>query len=211
MSSTMSMNLIIHAAIRRDIKRFGAALDNFPAGSSERAGQLANAWKFLGSELRYHHHSEDELFFPAFAAVGASKDLLAEMDAEHHRLADAVGGCDTAFAALATSPSETNAAAARAAIGTLSGTVEAHFSHEERDLEPVLTANLDAPPVKEAVKKVQRSRNPVAGGQFMAWLADGAGEPEKTALAETIPGPVRYIFGNVVGRGYNRVAATWKA
>ena len=42
--ATMSMNKVIHAAIRRDLDRFGAALDGFRDGDSARAAQLGLAW-----------------------------------------------------------------------------------------------------------------------------------------------------------------------
>ena len=207
----MSMNLIIHAAVRRDIARLGSALDGFPAGSSARAAQLALAWRNLSYQLTHHHEGEEEFFWPALLEVGAPSDLVADRDGEHRRLAAAVSGGDAAFAALEASADPANVAAAREAIRTLGDIVDTHFSHEESELEPILMANLETAPIKAAVKKVQRSQGPVAAGRFMAWLADGACGPEKSALESTIPGPIRFVFGNIVGRGYHAVASVWAA
>ena len=41
---TMSMNKVIHAAVRRDLDRFVAALAAFPDGDAERAAGLGRAW-----------------------------------------------------------------------------------------------------------------------------------------------------------------------
>ena len=43
--ATMSMNKVIHGAVRRDLDRFAGALESFPAGDSARAAQLGRAWE----------------------------------------------------------------------------------------------------------------------------------------------------------------------
>src|SRR4051794_11836705 len=100
MAEAMSMNKIIHAAVRRDIKRFAGALSSFPDGSAARAEQLQAAWKYFYGELDYHHHGEHEIAWPALESVGVPRATLDKMDAEHARMADALGAADTAFAAL---------------------------------------------------------------------------------------------------------------
>ncbi len=57
----MTMNQVIHAAVRRDLTRLDRALDAFPSGDAERANQLARAYRFLRHQLTDHHQSEDEL------------------------------------------------------------------------------------------------------------------------------------------------------
>ena len=42
--ATMSMNKVIHAAFRRDLDRFLAALAGFPDGDAARAADLGRAW-----------------------------------------------------------------------------------------------------------------------------------------------------------------------
>lgn len=56
----MSMNKAIHAAFRRDLRRFLVALENFPAGDRRRAGQLDAAWDNFDDQLDYHHQGEHE-------------------------------------------------------------------------------------------------------------------------------------------------------
>ena len=38
------MNTVVHAAVRRDLRRFSAALESFPVGSEQRATDLNRAW-----------------------------------------------------------------------------------------------------------------------------------------------------------------------
>ena len=60
----MTMNQVIHAAVRRDLTRLDRALDAFPADDAERANQLARAYRFLRHQLTEqdeqacHHHWE---------------------------------------------------------------------------------------------------------------------------------------------------------
>jgi len=51
----LTMNTVIHAAVRRDLARSRQALNDFPAGSQQRAAQLNAAWQNLDGQL-YHHH-----------------------------------------------------------------------------------------------------------------------------------------------------------
>ena len=86
----ISINKAIHGAVRRDLQRFLGALDAFPDGNHNRAGQLAQAWANLEDQLIDHHESEHEIVWPALEALGASTELIATMDAEHDIVADAI-------------------------------------------------------------------------------------------------------------------------
>ena len=68
----MTMNQVIHAAVRRDLTRLDRALDAFPSGDAERANQLARAYRFLRHQLTDHHQSEDELIWPVIAGSGST-------------------------------------------------------------------------------------------------------------------------------------------
>ena len=70
------MNTVIHAAVRRDLGRFTAALESFPVGSEQRAEDLNRAWQHLDHQLYHHHHSEETIFWPALGEVGADPTLV---------------------------------------------------------------------------------------------------------------------------------------
>src|SRR6188508_1888632 len=93
----MSMNRVIHAAVRRDLDRFIAALSAFPAGDTERARQLGVAWENFDDQLTYHHEGEHETAWPALEAVGVSRELLSTMDAEHEAMATALAAARAAM------------------------------------------------------------------------------------------------------------------
>ena len=51
---------------------------------------------------------------------------------------------------------------------------------------------------------------PSQGGQFFAWVLDGASPAERAAVHEEVPGPVLAIIGGVFGRSYRKnVATVW--
>jgi Hemerythrin HHE cation binding domain len=209
MAETISMNKVIHGAIRRDLQRFLAALAAFPDGDAKRAGQLGTAWDYFQGELDFHHRGEHEIAWPALRSVGVTDALLAEMDVEHERLADALGTAAEKMRALRRSPTRAAADEARAAISTLQTVTEEHLVHEERDVDPVYVTKKDTPELKAMARKFAR-RSPTAAGDFFAWLENGATTEERDGLRKSVPPPVVLIFSRVLGRRYRRtVAPVW--
>lgn len=210
MAEAMSMNKLIHAAVRRDLARFSGALASFPDGSAARATQLQTAWKYFYGELDYHHHGEHDIAWPALESVGVPRATIEQMDAEHDRLAEALGTADTAFAALAKTPTEASAKDTAVAITNLEAVVDEHLAHEEAELEPVYQAKRDTPEMK-AMGRQFAKRNPKEAGNFFAWLQNGATADEQAALRGSVPPPVIAIFSRIFGGRYRRtVAPVWK-
>jgi hemerythrin-like domain-containing protein len=206
----ISMNKVIHNAVRRDITRFLDALDRFPAGDQARARQLATAWANFDDQLTQHHEGEHEIVWPAMDAVGVSRAQIAEMDEEHQRLAEALATASTCFAELARSASAADAAAARQAVATVQTVAAQHMEHEETDLEPIYLTKKDHPAIKAMERQFRRSSLPVAG-TFLAWISDGATSEELTAIKQNVPAPALVIVGGLFGRRYRRdVAAVWR-
>jgi hemerythrin-like domain-containing protein len=209
MSTPLSMNKIIHGAVRRDLDRFLDALAAFPDGNQQRATQLGVAWDYFFSELDYHHHGEHEIAWPALASVGVSEQLLAEMDAEHERMAEVLHAAGAAMARLRSAPTAANAQAAHQAVVALRDVTEDHLRHEESELEPVYWDKHDTAEIKAMGRKFSR-RNPKAAGDFFAWIENGASAEEHASLRQSVPAPVIAIFGKVLGRNYRRtVAPVW--
>jgi hypothetical protein len=87
----------------------------------------------------------------------------------------------------------------------------AHFDHEEAELEPVYFENRDTPEIKAMGREFGKV-SPSRGGQFFAWVTDGASAEEMAALTRDIPAPVLTIIGGVFGRGYRtNIAPLWKS
>ena len=175
-----------------------------------RATQLHTAWKYFYGELDYHHHGEHEIAWPALESVGVPKTTLDQMDAEHARMADALAAADTAFGALAKTPTEASAKAAANAIADLEAVITEHLAHEEAELEPVYQANRSGPEMKAMGRRFAK-RNAKDAGCFFAWVLNGATPEEKAALQADVPAPVIALLPRLFGRRYAKtVAPVWR-
>jgi hypothetical protein len=205
----MSMNKVIHAAIRRDLDRFVGALSTFAPGDTDRAAQLGRAWDNFDLQLTDHHEGEHEIAWPALESIGVSQETTAQMDSEHEQMAAALAEARIAMAALTSSPGAGEAEKALAVVQHLREVTVTHLDHEEQILEPVYLQNAQGPEMKAMGKKFARV-SPAKGGVFFAWLTDGAGQQERSAIGENIPAPVLKVITAVFGRSYRKnVAPVW--
>lgn len=209
--ATMSMNRVIHAAFRRDLDRFLAALSSYDAPDADRAAALGRAWDNLDHQLTVHHEGEHEIAWPSLQSVGVAPEVIAQMDAEHDAMATTLDTARQAMASFRSSASVEDAAAARAAIAALQKATVTHLDHEEDELEPVYLAHEDSAEMKDMGKRFGRAQSIGDAGTFFAWVSDGAGEEEKAALRSSVPAPVIAIIGGLFGRRYRReVAPVWR-
>ncbi len=205
----MTMNRVIHGAVRRDLARLEAALAAAPDGDRERAVALRNAYAYLQSELVRHHEGEDDLIFPMLGRLGADAELLEAMEDEHLHMAEALQSTRSAMERYADSGTAADAQAAHERVVHAQQVVDRHLEHEERDLEPVMISHAESDEWK-AVEKQLRRQPPRVAGPFFAWIQDGMGAGERSYLESTIPGPVRFLMSRVFGRSYHReIAPVW--
>jgi iron-sulfur cluster repair protein YtfE (RIC family) len=210
MTKHLSLNTVIHAAVRRDLGRFTAALDAFPIGNKDRAAELETAWRNLDKQLYHHHHGEETIFWPALRELGADDALVSDLDGEHQRLADAMTETRTAMTSFAADPGEGQLAAVKAAFTELSAVVDTHFTHEEHDLEPMLATATETPQWKQAQRAIRRTMSLPEVGTYLAWLQDGADPDAREYLSHEFPRPVLTILPRLLGGQYNRrVASVW--
>lgn len=205
----MSMNKVIHCAVRRDLRRFRTALEAFPDGDRERAAGLHRAWQNFDTQLTHHHEGEHEIAWPALLAVGVEPADISRFDEEHDVMASALREAGGAMGRLAASGARTDADAAAAAMGHLEQVTVVHLEHEEAMSEPLFAEKHDDPAIKEMGKRFSKQPLGVAG-TFFAWVQDGAGAEEMAAFRAEVPGPVVAIIGGLFGRRYRReVAPVW--
>ncbi|MGA8245836.1 MAG: hemerythrin domain-containing protein [Nocardioides sp.] len=209
-TTRMSMNKVIHGAVRRDLDRFRRALDAFADGDRERAEALHRAWLNFDAQLTEHHEGEHEIAWPAMQAIGISEPTIASFDAEHEQMAADLATARGAMATLRRTATRADADAAGAAMRALQATTVTHLDHEENETESALTAHEGDPVLKEMGKKFSRRVGPARAGVFFTWVQDGATEEERAALAATVPRPVLAMIGGIFGRRYRKeVAPVW--
>lgn len=210
MTEQLTMNRLIHAAVRRDLDRLSASLQTFPDGDTARARDLDRAYVNLRRELTQHHEGEDTHIFPMLAGAGVDGRLLGEMESEHHAMSEALSETGAAMTSLAMNGSASAAATARASVVRTQGVVERHLAHEEQELEPQLHPLTETPEWKVVEKKLSR-QPPSVAGPFFAWLTDGMNDAHRAFLRTLIPAPVVTLLAKVFGRRYNRdIARVWR-
>ena len=211
MTAPLTMNRLIHAAVRRDLERLHTALGAARDGDRARAADLERAYANLRRELTQHHEGEDLHLWPMLGKVGVPGDLLTAMEEEHSAMAAALAETGTAMTTYAASGSAADAAAARASVERTQEVVEHHLTHEENDLEPYLHEQEHTPAWK-AVEKKLRQQPPGIAGRFFAWLTDGMSEPGRAYLRSKVPTPVVVVLSRTFGRRYNKeIAPVWKS
>ena len=204
------MNKVIHCAVRRDLKRFGAALDSFSDGDRARATALHRAWANFQAQLTEHHEGEHEVAWPALLAVGVPQAQITQFDEEHEAMAAALGAAGAAMGTLSASASRADADAAASAVATLEQVTVTHLDHEEAMSEPLFAEKHDDPAIKEMGKKFSRRSGIGVAGTFFAWVQDGASAEEQAALKQSVPGPVLAVIGFLFGRSYRKeIAPVW--
>ena len=210
MTGPMTMNRVIHGAVRRDLARLESALAAAPDGDRARAGQLRVAYASLHQQLKHHHEGEDAYVFPFLANVEGASELVQVMETEHHAMADALADAGRAVEKYGSTASAGDAHAARDAVVRAHEVVERHLHHEENDLEPLMLPHLETPEWK-AVEKQLRPSSLAESGRFMAWIQDGMPDDARAYLHSTIPRPVTFLLSRLAGRSYYRdVAPAWQ-
>ncbi len=205
----MTMNRLIHSAVRRDLARIEQGLRDLQDRDRTRADAIQRTWDNLSAQLSRHHRGEDDHVWPWLRSLGIDPEVLDAMESEHAELAAALGRAGTAVEAACREASHDQAVAAADAVAEANTVVGRHLAHEEDELEPLMRPHLDTPGW-HAVEKQLRSVPPTTAGWFFAWVQDGASSEESAYLRSVMPGLVVWVLTNVFGRGYTKdVASAW--
>jgi hemerythrin-like domain-containing protein len=207
----LTMNQVIHGAVRRDLGRLATALETAPDGDVARAGDLHRAYAHLHGQLKHHHEQEDQHVFPALRRLGIDPALLEEMDSEHGAMSDALDTTAAAMRRYAGTGAAADASSARAELERTRAVVERHLAHEEAELEPLMLPHLESEEWKRAERGLRKAP-PTTTGRFFAWITDGMEPESRSYLRSAIPAPVVFVFSKVLGRQYHRtVAPVWQS
>jgi hypothetical protein len=210
MAERLSMNQVIHAAVRRDVDRTEQALRALADHDAARARQIQAAWRNLVRELTHHHEAEDAHLWPFLLSRGVDAGLLQQMESEHGAMKQALASSSAAIDSVTAAPTAASATAAADEVARAREVINQHLAHEERDVEAPL-GNLDDDPEFKALSKKLRPASVVDAANALAWMEDGAGERERSSLRSTIPGPVVTLLTLLLARRYRReVAPAWR-
>lgn len=209
MTEHRTLNTVIHAAVRRDLRRFDEALAHFPDRSRARADQLTSAWNHFSYQLHRHHEDEETFFWPAFEKLGVDTSLVEDLQGEHDQMVAALTTADATMKTFGVDPSAANAGAGRRAVVELGRVLDDHLAHEERTMEPFSVTHKDSKEHK-AAEAAARKAHTEGAGTFFAWLNDHCDPDAARALRREVPAPVLFLILRLGGRKYNRrIGSAW--
>lgn len=174
-ASMATMLMMSHHAFRRDLARFGLALDKVAAGDTSTVEALRSEWKNYRGALHGHHTMEDSRIFPHLAGESvAVAPTIARLTQEHHIIDPLLERGDHAFAALP------DAAAAKAVITELKALLDPHLATEETEVVPFLRAAKQFPaPANDAEAELY--------AHGFAWSTHGIADEVVTRVLSLLP------------------------
>lgn len=197
--SDTSMNTNMHAAFKREIARIRAAVDKVDLTKPEQCAGLARRYAFFSETLHHHHQGEDTYLFERVKPLAddAEKEILNEMETEHHRMLDVLNQLDQEFANLTP---DTDKAQLTQHLDSLLDVLGRHCDHEEAQGMAVVQKYITKEDLKEFMKY---NRSAEHANLVLPWVCDNAAPGVADQTWGMIPGPVRMFLRPSMTKKYD--------
>jgi hypothetical protein len=197
----------IHRVIRGFMVKINEAIEH-PRHDAVWGKTLAGFGLFGVAGLRFHHHVEDDEYWPAIIKKGADPDLLAPLEVQHRELDPLLDQLESVATRLAKAPADASALAAVAElIGPFAEHVQGHLADEEPIMFPLLEQYFSDAEAHAIAARVAKS----APRKGISWIVGGAQYGMTPAEAENFlgafPKPIIWLRPWLV-RTYRRNCAT---
>ncbi len=196
---------IVHSALRRDLARARLVLSGERPLAEERRQALADHLAWMMAFLDRHHTSEDEGLHPLVLRKNpAARELLEDMDADHHRIHPAMERVAGAAGALRT-PSATAPSELLTAIEELQAVLNPHLRREEEEAMPLVASSITAADwhtwdQEHNIKVLSFGELADAG----LWTLDGQDPVSRTLMSQAVPRPALFVITTFFGPRYRR-------
>ncbi len=196
----------VHRAVRLGARRLAAACDSVAGSDADRIAALRRYWRGYRTEVLLHHTVEDDVFFPALAVRCASmRQLMQQLDADHHLLDEQMDEADQAIARLDVLPGPARAARALAA---LADTMDRHLDLEDEQVLPLFARHFTGAEYhaleQRAMKSLGIGRQAVFTVPFVLAELD---EAERADALRSAPLPLK-VLHRFTRERHARLAAT---
>jgi len=201
-----NMMRIVHAALRRDLRRARAVLTRQPPPDDRQRRAIAEHLVWLTAFLEEHHRTEDLGLYPVVRTRDPeAANLLDEMARDHEAVAAAVVGLEEAAAAYAGSESPEVRAALVQAVDEVSDVLLPHLQREEDEAMPIVSRAI----TDEQWRAIEQEHN--LDGKSMAelgreghWLIDDATPEDRARVVGLVPPVTRFLLLHGFGPSYRR-------
>ena len=197
----LTIMLGAHAAFRRDLVRLARAAAFADLPDPARHASVRAGWETFKRQLHLHHTAEDAIVWPALrqrlAHSEHAQSVLDAMEAEHAQIDPLLAAVDDAFA-------DAGRRSLGDRVGSLTTSLTAHLTHEERDGLPLIGVALTAAEWRGVGLRIARRSGLSDAGEMFAWIADGADPDQAAAAIGTLPPPARLIYQAIWKPRYRR-------
>lgn len=198
-----TMMYVTHAALRRDVNRFAAAV----AAGRANTPAVRAGWENFKTQLHVHHSVEDENLWPAlYRAVSKRPEDLATlqaMEAEHAVLDPLLESVDAALAARDTAQLGERVAEVAVAL-------EGHLRHEENSALPIIQAALTPADWHDFGTAMRRRQGLKGAAVYVPWIVDDASQADRQRFFSALPKPLEVINKVLLEPRYRRLGL-WAA
>jgi len=183
----------IHRSIRSAGYAIAAAAETLHPDDHDRMDAFVRYWRGHTGEILSHHGVEDEIFFPALRKrAPEAAEVLAQLDAEHHRLDRLMEESRAAIEGVVTGDQPLEAARR---LRRLADVMDDHLDLEDREIVPLFARNFTAAEYDELTKAAIKH---VGLGKQAAFTVPYVGywttEEERVMLLGTAPLPFRVLY-----------------
>jgi hemerythrin-like domain-containing protein len=186
--------VVIHRAIRQDLRRLAACLSETAVRSapSSQARAIGRYTAALLDQIRAHHQNEDDIIWPMIAATAGQAVDLTPLTDDHQTIKAAASRAGQALASLGAAPDAF--AELHVSVSELRDMLEEHIADEEEQIFPAMRRYLPASAYRWCQKQIQRKASPT-GLRFTApWLARYARPDELSRLLAAGGWPARIVL-----------------
>ena len=181
--------VVIHRAIRQDLRRLAACLGQIAASGAPRSRSHA-IWRYtaaLLAQIRTHHQNEDEILWPVLAATAGQAVDLAPLTDDHQAIGAAADRASQALASFRAAPG--TLAELHTSVRQLRDMLDEHIADEEQQILAAMRRYLPADSYRWCEQQIAAARPAVH--RTMASAPRAARGTEPAAGHRRLAGPDR--------------------
>lgn len=187
--------VIVHRALRREIRLLGEMIAAVAPGDVKRAAVLAEHFADVRTGLVNHHEGEDELLWPPMLSrVGLEREVVLRMEAEHERVAETLNAADALVTQWARTADAETRDRAVVALEQHYAVLTEHLDDEEEHLLPLAERFLTAKEWAALGEHFVMSTPKTKLLKFFGMVMEDADERDRAILLGGMPAPARLVW-----------------
>jgi hypothetical protein len=199
---------IVHSALRRDLVRVRILLDTEPGLAGPRRVALGEHVLWLMHLLHVHHEGEDIGLYPMVLRNDPlARELVEDMDADHHRITPAIGALEDAARDFRDAAAGSRLPLVQA-LDDLEAVLLPHLAREELEAMPVVSACVTEREWRAWNEEVNlKSKSTTYLAEEGHWVLDNLDPESRALVVGQVPPVPRFVLIRLLGGRYARKRA----